>query len=93
MLSLPLHSCAGKTPRVAFELTAYRADDAFGRGTAGSAPERVAIPTKHFSYFRAAFTLHIPNLTHLLPNRPLVALLLAQRFPNRRFVAALQSGL
>lgn len=69
MLSLPLHSGTGETPRHPFKLTAYWADDAFGRGTAGSAPERVAIPTKHFSYFCAAFTLHVKDFTHALSVR------------------------
>ena len=78
-------------PRHSFKLTAYWADDAFGRGTAGSAPERVAIPTKHFSYFVAAFTLHIKNLTHLLA-LPLAALRQALRFPSQRFAVAFPNG-
>lgn len=93
MLSLPLHSGTGETPRHPFKLTAYWADDAFGRGTAGSAPERVAIPTKHFSYFCAAFTLHVKDFTHLrLLVLPPAALRQALRFPSQRFVAALPSG-
>jgi len=80
-------------PSHSFKLTTYRADDAFGRGTAGSAPERVAIPTKHFSYCIAALTLHIKNLTHLLLALPPAALRQALRFPSQRFVAALPSGL
>lgn len=92
MLSLPLHGCAGKTPRIAFELTAYWADDAFGRSITGAAPELVMISAKHFSYFCAAFTLHVKDFTHLLLALPPAALRQALRFPSQRFVAALPSG-
>lgn len=80
-------------PGHSFKLTTYRADDALGRFTAGSAPERVAIPTKHFSYFIAAFTLHIKNLTHLVLPRRFVALRQALRFPILQSGEALPSAL
>lgn len=80
-------------PRHSFKLTAYWADDAFGRSITGAAPELVMISAKHFSYFVAAFTLHIKNLTHLVLPRRLVALRQALRFPILQSGEALPSAL